>query len=1042
MLNHQNQNINAVNDNLGEKGNQIRVGSLAEDFILQKDDHQLQTHQNIYMVPKFIDGKPTKGKPLQVIEHFQEPILQIRREKDENGQEREVQYYNEFNEKTGYKKIKKHDDFRDISYEVKNLRNFRKQDGLGYLYSRHKRINVKVNEKDMKLETIQMLICITMYAEPKDFLVNTLRGIYSNLKHFEKMGISSKQIVVVIIQDGIIQMVEEMVNFFSELDIKQGRTLELVRRRQIIQQQIQFLRREKKQSVLDYNDGFPNTIPKQMALLYQDFIQFDENDNKMKMSKKTEQIVMPTFSVFKHLNAKKLSSHLWFFEGFCRQFQPKYCALVDVGTIPDQYGLVNMFKALEGDCGIGGVCGFLGLKSPKKNKTNSVLEQDVAEKKQEEIERIKSEHPWIQEDHILAQVQQNSDQQQQGQLQQNSQQNVIQDQRESDEISKRQKQVDCNLMLMLNVFFLIGVVISAIYNFFIYIIQGAFKAFTYITRFYLQIASVKYAQIYEYTTAHMIDKNFESFLGFLHVLPGAWSAYRYDALSVTKQHRENIIQKRYLKQILNKNLMSNNIQELNMFLAEDRILCLGIFCQEGRNYKLKFIPDAKAFTDPVESLEVLQIQRRRWINSSWFAFNYVIQNYVYHVQESNHSSFMKKFILPLNMLFAKIGKFNTYFIPAFYLFVAILCSFQFLKPSTFEAYKKIDTIDQFKDNSNVSCEQNDQANINICTDTFTSSCYMICSNYQVPNIFFALLNFIPAIFVVLIIMILFASLTFKPKVILTAEEESELNKLKKLEKKGKQLDETQKKKKRDYENRIIQSTSQKFQNDTFRILASLISIISCFIFVIVMATIILSLLDEGHLMHIGVQKLSTSFKIYMLVMIGLNYGSFLVSLVIHFFFQPFIAWNILISFISYWIYSPIYNHILLIYAFCNIDDVTWGTKGLTDGKQNQKLKEEKIKFVGTWILWNTAFLTVLLTANSISSNTPYVIMILGGFGAIYSFIKTFLTQQIENFYQVARKGQIQSIRSLLQTQDSFEESQSIKIDLNDSMNQLELQFQV
>lgn len=38
------------------------------------------------------------------------------------------------------------------------------------------------------------------------------------------------------------------------------------------------------------------------------------------------------------------------------------------------------------------------------------------------------------------------------------------------------------------------------------------------------------AQEFEYIISHFIDKNFESALGFLHVLPGAWSGYRYEAL--------------------------------------------------------------------------------------------------------------------------------------------------------------------------------------------------------------------------------------------------------------------------------------------------------------------------------------------------------------------------------------------------------------------------------------------------------------------------------------------------------------------------------
>jgi cellulose synthase/poly-beta-1,6-N-acetylglucosamine synthase-like glycosyltransferase len=41
-------------------------------------------------------------------------------------------------------------------------------------------------------------------------------------------------------------------------------------------------------------------------------------------------------SCLQERNGGKLNSHLWFFSGFSVQLNPKYCALMDVGTVPQK----------------------------------------------------------------------------------------------------------------------------------------------------------------------------------------------------------------------------------------------------------------------------------------------------------------------------------------------------------------------------------------------------------------------------------------------------------------------------------------------------------------------------------------------------------------------------------------------------------------------------------------------------------------------------------------------------------------------------------
>lgn len=139
---------------------------------------------------------------------------------------------------------------------------------------------------------------------------------------------------------------------------------------------------------------------------------------------------MNLFMVTKYKNGGKLSSHSWFFNGFCQELKPEFAVLLDVGLAPEPDALVKMVMHMQKKERVGGVCGYMGLK----------------------IERVEDE----------------------------------------EEVDS--ETIDC------------------------------------VTSLCMKLFDIQRAQQLEYHFAHLIDKPFEAMFGFIHVLPGAFSAYRMEAL--------------------------------------------------------------------------------------------------------------------------------------------------------------------------------------------------------------------------------------------------------------------------------------------------------------------------------------------------------------------------------------------------------------------------------------------------------------------------------------------------------------------------------
>ncbi|KAH9837347.1 chitin synthase [Rhodofomes roseus] len=126
------------------------------------------------------------------------------------------------------------------------------------------------------------------------------------------------------------------------------------------------------------------------------------------------------------------------------------------------------------------------------------------------------------------------------------------------------------------------------------------------------------SQNFEYKMSNILDKPLESVFGYISVLPGAFSAYRYKAL-LNGPDGKGPLASYFKGETMHGGNSSAGLFERNMYLAEDRILCFEIVTKKREGWILKYVKSAKAATDVPETVPEFISQRRRWLNGSLFA---------------------------------------------------------------------------------------------------------------------------------------------------------------------------------------------------------------------------------------------------------------------------------------------------------------------------------------------------------------------------------------------------------------------------------------
>ncbi|KAF1812016.1 putative chitin synthase [Eremomyces bilateralis CBS 781.70] len=163
------------------------------------------------------------------------------------------------------------------------------------------------------------------------------------------------------------------------------------------------------------------------------------------------------------------------------------------------------------------------------------------------------------------------------------------------------------------------------------------------------------SQNFEYKMSNILDKPLESVFGYITVLPGALSAYRYHALQNDETGHGPLSQ--YFKgETLHG--QDADVFTANMYLAEDRILCWELVAKRNERWVLKYVRSAKGETDVPDAVPEFISQRRRWLNGAFFAAVYSLLHFK-QIWRTDHSVW-RKILLHIEFVYQAIQLVFTY----------------------------------------------------------------------------------------------------------------------------------------------------------------------------------------------------------------------------------------------------------------------------------------------------------------------------------------------------------------------------------------------
>ncbi|KAH6962191.1 chitin synthase [Ilyonectria sp. MPI-CAGE-AT-0026] len=149
-------------------------------------------------------------------------------------------------------------------------------------------------------------------------------------------------------------------------------------------------------------------------------------------------------------------------------------------------------------------------------------------------------------------------------------------------------------------------------------------------------------QNFEYEVASQLERAMEASTGYLSVLPGAFSGYRYRAVT-GKPLSEYFCGDSAMRDEPDSKA-SKDVYTLNRFLGDDRVLAFEIVVNPGQHWHTDLVSNAEAYTDVPSNTTDFINQRRRWLNGAFAATIYSCRMFL-RLPKTTHNIFRQALLL-------------------------------------------------------------------------------------------------------------------------------------------------------------------------------------------------------------------------------------------------------------------------------------------------------------------------------------------------------------------------------------------------------------